>query len=111
MVKCLDSELDAIFGALADRNRRSIVLSLREGESTVEELGRPLGITTAGTMKHLGILERSGLVVTEKRGRQRYCRLQAQSLLSAEEWMTEVREFWAISLTRLADHLEGEDER
>lgn len=108
MVNFQEAELDRIFGALADPSRRRLVLSLRSGESTVEELGRPLGISTPGVMKHLAVLERSGLITTEKRGRQRFCRLEADRLATAEEWMVNVRQFWIGSLTRLANHLEEE---
>jgi DNA-binding transcriptional ArsR family regulator len=108
MVKYQDAELDGIFGALADPSRRFLVLSLRNGESTVEDLGRPLGISTPGIMKHLAVLERSGLIKTEKRGRSRYCRLEAERLATAEKWMAEVRTFWDGSLRRLASHLEEE---
>ena len=86
------------------------MLTLRSGEATVEELGRPLGISTPGVMKHLAVLEKSGLIVTEKRGRSRFCRLQAERLIHAEEWMANVRAFWTVNLTRLADHLEEETE-
>ncbi len=83
------------------------MLSLRSGEATVEQLGRPLGISTPGVMKHLAVLEKSGLITTEKRGRQRFCRLEADRLDSAERWMSEVRVFWTDRLNRLANHLEG----
>lgn len=86
------------------------MLSLRLGEASVEELGRPLGLSTPGVMKHLAVLERSGLVQTEKRGRRRVCRLEADRLASAEEWMMNVRRFWKESLTQLADHLESEEQ-
>jgi DNA-binding transcriptional ArsR family regulator len=109
VVKYQESELDKIFWALADPSRRHIVLSLRSGESTVEDLARPLGISTPGVMKHLAVLERSGIVASEKRGRTRYCRLEAERLASAEEWMANVRNFWRGSLTRLASHLEEEE--
>ena len=108
MVNYQEADLDRIFGALADPSRRQLVLTLRSGESTVEELGRPLGISTPGVMKHLAVLERSGLITTEKRGRSRFCRLEAERLATAEAWMSEVRNFWTISLTRLANHLEEE---
>lgn len=83
MVKYSEDELDRIFAALADPSRRSLVLALRSGEATVEELGRPLGLSTPGAMKHLAVLERSGLIVTEKRGRRRFCRLEADRLAAA----------------------------
>lgn len=85
------------------------MLSLRSGESTVEDLAKPLGISTPGVMKHLAVLERSGLIASEKRGRTRFCRLEADRLVTAEEWMANVRNFWRGSLTRLASHLEETD--
>jgi DNA-binding transcriptional ArsR family regulator len=110
MVKYSKDDLDLLFGALADPSRRQLVLTLRSGEATVEELGKPLGFSTPGVMKHLAILERSGLVVTEKRGRSRYCRLDADRLASGERWMAEVRSFWSANLTRLAEQLEEEQQ-
>jgi len=108
MVNYQGEDLNLIFGALADPLRRRLVLTLRSGEASVEELGRPLGISMPGVMKHLAVLERSGLITTEKRGRRRFCRLEADRLVAAEKWMTEVRNFWDESLTRLATHLEEE---
>ena len=108
MVKYQEIDLNHIFAALADPTRRRLVFTLRSGEATVEELGRPLGISTPGVMKHLAVLERSGLITTEKRGRSRFCRLEAERLATAEAWMAEVRSFWDGSLTRLANHLEEE---
>lgn len=109
MVNYQQADLDRIFGALADPSRRRLVLTLRSGEATVEELGRPLGISTPGVMKHLAVLERSGLITTEKRGRRRFCRLEAERLATAELWMAEARNFWNGSLTRLVNHLEEEE--
>jgi DNA-binding transcriptional ArsR family regulator len=108
VVRYQEAELDQVFGALADPSRRHLVLSLRSGEATVEALGRPLGISTPGIMKHIAVLERSGLITTEKRGRSRFCRLDADRLASAEQWMAEVRNFWSGALTNLANHLEEE---
>lgn len=72
----------------------------------MEQLARPLDLSTPGVMKHLAVLEKSGLVVSEKRGRSRYCRLEAQKLAAAQEWISEVRDFWEGSLNRLVDYLE-----
>lgn len=74
MVKYQEEELDRIFGALGDPSRRHWVRTLRSGEATVEQLGRPLGLSTPGVMKHLAVLERSGRIAGEKRGRSRSCR-------------------------------------
>lgn len=106
MVKYSSYDLDSVFGALADPSRRQIVLTLRAGEATVEELGRPLGISTPGVMKHLAVLEKSGLILTEKKGRSRFCSLKPDRLNIAEDWIEEAKLFWQANLTRLANHLE-----
>ena len=109
MVKCSDSDLDQVFGALADPSRRFVVRSLLLGERTVGDLAEPLGLTTAGVMKHLSVLETSGLVTTEKRGRSRYCKLEVEPLKRADAWIDEVQEFWSKRLDRLSDYLEEMD--
>jgi DNA-binding transcriptional ArsR family regulator len=109
MVKCQEEVLDGIFGALADANRRSVVLRLVEGEKTVGELAEPLGMTMAGVMKHLTILEGCGLVNSEKRGRSRYCRLEPVQLKVVNGWIEHVEQFWDLRLRQLNDVLEEMD--
>lgn len=109
MVKCSAEELDGVFGALADPSRRFVVRSLMLGEKTVGDLAEPLGLTTAGMMKHLNVLESSGLVRTEKRGRSRYCQLEPAPLEAADKWIEEVQEVWTKRLNRLNDYLETMD--
>ena len=100
-----ETELDQMFGALADSNRRKVILSLRSGAKTVEALREPLGISTMGTLKHIRVLEECGLVVSEKKGRSRYCQLRPDRLETVTSWIDEVQNFWAGNLERLAEQL------
>jgi DNA-binding transcriptional ArsR family regulator len=72
--------LTARFAALADPTRRAIVARLARGEAAVGALAAPTGKALPAVMKHLAVLQAAGLVVTEKRGRVRTCRLQAEAL-------------------------------
>ena len=98
--------IDRIFHALASPARRTIVERLMEGAATVKELAAPLGMALPSVMQHLGILEDSGLIRSEKRGRVRTCRIEPKAILTAEEWMARQREIWESRFDRLEDHLE-----
>lgn len=102
--------VDRIFHALAEPNRRSIVEQLSGGPATVTELAAPRGITLAAVMQHVQVLERSGLVRTEKVGRVRTCRIEPRGLSAAERWIVERRSLWERRLDRLGDIL-AEPER
>ena len=67
--------LDATFFALSDPTRRGILERLGSGPATLSQLAGPSGLTLNGIKKHVGILERAGLVETEKVGRARECSL------------------------------------
>lgn len=97
-----------VFSALADPSRRRVVLQLVDGEQTVGELTEPLGFTTAGVMKHLQVLENSGLVTSEKRGRSRYCRLNPVPLKVVDGWIGEIEKFWDLKLSNLKKYMEQE---
>lgn len=94
--------LDAVFLALADPHRRRILVWLRDGDLTVGALVARLPLSQPGVTKHLGVLERAGLVVREARGRERVCRLDPRGVSAAEAWLAEHRAFWTGALDRLA---------
>jgi len=71
-------QLDQVFGALSDPTRRAIVMRLCEGEASVGQLAKPFEMALPSLMKHIRVLERSGLVASEKTGRVRTCSLQAK---------------------------------
>ena len=103
----LDPELnlDRVFHALADPGRRRMLERLSEGPASVSELGKPLAMSLAAVVQHVQILEGSGLVQSRKLGRTRTCSLNAQTLRSAERWISERRTFTERRLDRLGEYL------
>ena len=97
--------IDRVFHALGDPTRRAIVEKLSEGPISVSLLARPLEITLAAVVQHLQILERSGLVHTEKVGRVRTCRIEPKGLSVAEQWIEDRRLLWEKRFDRLGDLL------
>jgi DNA-binding transcriptional ArsR family regulator len=101
-----DTTLDLAFQALADPSRRAMVDRLVLGPATVSELARPLAMSLPGVMQHLAVLEASGLVISEKIGRTRTCRIEPKVLTQAEHWIAERRALWERRLDRLGQFLE-----
>jgi DNA-binding transcriptional ArsR family regulator len=97
--------LDRAFQALADPTRRAIVDRLTQGPASVSELKGPLAMSLPAVMQHLAVLETSGLIVSEKRGRVRTCRINPPALAEAERWITERRLEWERRLDRLDGYL------
>ena len=93
--------LDATFAALADPTRRAMLLTLKRGERSIGELAAPHAMSFAGAAKHVGVLERAGLVERRKAGRQQLCRLKAARLAEADAWLRQWESFWNASLDRL----------
>jgi DNA-binding transcriptional ArsR family regulator len=98
-------QLDRAFQALADPTRRRMVAQLSRGPASVSELARPLTISLPAVLQHLQMLEASGLVRTEKKGRVRTCRIEPKALSRAESWIAEQRALWEGRLDRLEDYL------
>lgn len=93
--------LDLTFAALADPTRRAMLADLATGERSVGELAAPFAMSFAGAAKHVGVLERAGLVERRRAGRQQLCRLKADRLREAEQWLRQWERFWTASLDRL----------
>jgi DNA-binding transcriptional ArsR family regulator len=98
--------LDLAFQALSDPTRRGIVERLSLGPASVSELARPFAMSLPAVTQHLAVLERSGLVVSEKTGRVRTCRIEAKALSEAELWINARRLEWERRLDRLGGYLE-----
>ena len=82
------SDLDRLFHALSDRNRRKIIGRLAQnGPLTVGELREPLGLAKSTVSKHLGVLERAGLLRRRVVGRHHTCQLQPKALIVAQRWL------------------------
>jgi DNA-binding transcriptional ArsR family regulator len=100
--------VDPLFHALADPTRRALVERLSRGPASVSELARPVDMTLSAVHQHLAVLESSGLVRSQKRGRVRTCSLDPTAMRAVEEWITERRTTWERRLDRLADYLAAE---
>src|SRR5689334_24012335 len=97
--------LDATFAALADPTRRAILARLALGEASVTELAAPFAMSQPAISKHLKVLERAGLISRGRDAQRRPCRLEAQPLAAANEWLENYRRFWEGSFQRLDDLL------
>lgn len=100
------ARLDLAFQALADPTRRGMLARLSRAPASVSELAAPYRISLPAVMQHLQLLEASGLVRSEKKGRVRTCRLEPQALATAESWIAEQRALWEGRIDRLEDYLE-----
>jgi DNA-binding transcriptional ArsR family regulator len=98
--------LDLAFQALADPTRRGMLARLSRAPASVSDLARPFAISLPAVMQHLQVLEASGLVRSEKKGRVRTCRIEPKALATAETWIAEQRALWERRLDRLEDYLE-----
>ena len=96
-----EQHLDRVFQALADPTRRAILARLTAGDATVGGLCEPLPLSFAAVSKHLGVLERAGLVTREARGRQRLCRINPAALKDARAWLEVHERFWNERLDAL----------
>jgi uncharacterized protein YndB with AHSA1/START domain/DNA-binding transcriptional ArsR family regulator len=100
--------VDAVFRALADPTRRSLLDALfnKDGQ-TLHELERQSPMTRFGVMKHLRVLEEAGLVVTKRRGREKLHFLNAVPIrLVHDRWVSKYAEPWAATLTGLKQRME-----
>jgi DNA-binding transcriptional ArsR family regulator len=97
--------LDQMFHALSDRSRRGMVDRLGHGPASVSELAEPLSMALPTVMKHLAVLEKSGLVHSEKSGRVRTYRLQKDALAQMEHWLAARKASWNKAFDRLDQFL------
>ena len=98
-------DLDKAFSALADPTRRAIVRRLCEGPKSVSELSEPFDLALPSLLKHVRVLEESGLVSSEKIGRIRTCKVDAHALQETEAWINRHVSIWEKRLDRLEAHI------
>jgi DNA-binding transcriptional ArsR family regulator len=88
------ADLDRLFQALSDPTRRAVVERLGQGPAATSELARPFAMALPSFLQHLDVLEKAGVVTSQKEGRVRTYRLTPQPLQAAETWMTTQRQLW-----------------
>ncbi|GAA0798146.1 ArsR/SmtB family transcription factor [Spirilliplanes yamanashiensis] len=86
--------VSTIFAALADPTRRAILTRLAAGDATVNELAEPFPMSLQAVSKHLGVLEKAGLIVRTRDAQWRRCRLDPAPLKSVAEWVEQYRRHW-----------------
>lgn len=99
--------LSSTFAALADPTRLAIVARLASGPATVSDLAAPFAMTLPAVTKHLGVLERAGLMTRTKKGRTVRCELVQRPLREAADWLEFHQRLWGDSLEKLANLLES----
>jgi DNA-binding transcriptional ArsR family regulator len=102
----LEQNLSEVFLALGDPTRRAVVARLGAGPASVTELAAPFDMALPSFMKHLGVLERSGVVRSSKQGRVRTCELDPKVLMNAQHWLDRQRAIWTARSDRFASYAE-----
>ena len=100
------SRLDASFAALSDATRRGVIEQLWRQDASISELAERFHMTLTGMKKHVGVLEDAGLVVTQKVGRVRTCRLGQGGLDDEWAWLERYRSVWAARFDALDEVVE-----
>ncbi len=100
------SQLDATFAALADPTRRAILARLALGDVSVMDLAEPFAMSQPAISKHLKVLEAAGLITRGRDAQRRPCRIEAQALAGANEWLERYRQIWEGNFRRLDALLE-----
>jgi len=101
MVQYVRPRLDASFAALSDATRRGVLEQLGRCDASITDLAEKFHMTLTGMKKHVGVLEQAGLVITEKVGRVRTCRLGARRLEEETAWLERYRQLWALRFDEL----------
>lgn len=94
--------MDALFHALADTTRRDIVRRCLEGEASVSRLADGYPISFAAVQKHVAVLERSGLVNKERRGREQLVRTDLDAVTRARNALEELEAQWRGRVGRMS---------
>ena len=88
------ARLDSSFTALSDATRRGVLEQLVRADASITDLADKFHMTLTGMKKHVGVLERAGLVSTEKVGRVRTCKLGRRRLEEEVMWIEKYRQLW-----------------
>ena len=112
MVQYSQASFDASFAALSDTTRRGVLEQLGRAEASITDLASKFHMTLTGMKKHVGILEQAGLVITEKVGRVRTCKLGLRRLDEEAAWIERHRQLWDArfdALDKVIDELQRKE--
>ena len=101
MVQYHRVSFDASFAAISDVTRRGVLEQLVRADASITDLADKFHMTLTGMKKHVGVLERAGLVTTKKVGRVRTCRLGVRRLEEEAAWIERYRQLWSARFDEL----------
>ena len=101
MVQYTTARLDASFSALSDATRRGVLEQLGRADASITVLAEKFNMTLTGMKKHVGVLEQAGLVISEKVGRVRTCKLGRRVLEEEAAWIDRYRQLWEARFNEL----------
>jgi DNA-binding transcriptional ArsR family regulator len=101
MVQYITARLDASFAALSDTTRRGVLEQLGRADASITDLAERFNMTLTGMKKHVVVLEQAGLVITQKVGRVRTCRLGLRVLEEETAWLERYRQLWEARFNEL----------
>jgi DNA-binding transcriptional ArsR family regulator len=113
MVQYSRTGFDASFAALSDRTRRGVLQQLGRADASITVLAEKFHMTLTGMKKHVGVLEQAGLVITEKIGRVRTCRLGRRRLEDEAAWIERYRQLWDArfdELDKVVEEMKGKEQ-
>ena len=106
MVQYNQTHLDVSFAALSDVTRRGVLEQLGRADASITDLADRFEMTLTGMKKHVGVLERAGLVTTEKVGRVRNCKLGVRGLQEVAAWIERYHQLWDARFSALDEIVE-----
>lgn len=101
MVQLHQARFDTSFAALSDATRRGVLEQLGRSDASITDLAETFRMTLTGMKKHISVLEKAGLVTSEKVGRVRTCRLGISRLEQEAEWIERYRQLWDARFDQL----------
>jgi DNA-binding transcriptional ArsR family regulator len=101
-------KIDDVFSALADQNRREILLLLTDKKMTVNSIAENFKISRPAISKHLKVLLNTKLVTKGQKGRERYYQINVEPLNEVKDWLKFYDKFWDTKLNSLKNYLEAD---
>ena len=111
MVQYTQARLNDAFAALSDATRRGVLEHLGRADASITDLAEKYHMTLTGMKKHVGVLEQAGLVITEKVGRVRTCKLGPRRLEEETAWIERYRQLWASRFDELDKVIEEQKQK
>jgi DNA-binding transcriptional ArsR family regulator len=100
-----------VFAALANPVRREILMQLRRGAVSVNDLASNFEVGRPAISEHLQVLRKAKLVREQQRGRQRYYHLDPRPLADVESWLDAFTKYWNKRLAAIEEILNEEEDR